>query len=89
MSRMCRNIGDSGKRWFFYELDHDESNMLLLKTHSYTSNGLAMEPGTRVQQIDKQTCMEFGSSVICTLLTNVALRLAKGEVRYNLSLPAI
>ena len=30
----------------FYELDH-ESKMRLLKTHSHTSNGLAMEPGTR------------------------------------------
>ena len=36
---------DSGKLRF-YELDH-ESKMWLLKTHSHTSNGLAMEPGTR------------------------------------------
>ena len=38
-------MGDSGKLRF-YELDH-ESNMRLLKTHSHTSNGLAMEPETR------------------------------------------
>ena len=43
MSRICRNMGDSGKLRF-YELDH-ESKMRLLKTHSHTSNGLAMEPG--------------------------------------------
>ena len=39
-------MGDSGKVRF-YELDHDESKMPLLKTHSHTSNRLAMEPGTR------------------------------------------
>ena len=45
MSRiLCRNMGDSGKLRF-YELDH-ESKTRLLKTHSYTSNRLAMEPGT-------------------------------------------
>ena len=38
-------MGDSGKLRF-YELGH-ESKMRLLKTHSHTSNGLAMEPGTR------------------------------------------
>ena len=37
-------MGDSGKLRF-YELDH-ESKMRLLKTHSHTSNGLAIEPGT-------------------------------------------
>ena len=30
----------------FYELDH-ESKMRPLKTHSHTSNGMAMEPRTR------------------------------------------
>ena len=45
MSRICRNLGDSGKLRF-YELDH-ESKMRLLKTHSHTPNGLAMEPETR------------------------------------------
>ena len=45
MSRICRSMGDSGKLRF-YELDH-ESKMRLLKTHSHTSNRLAMEPGTR------------------------------------------
>ena len=43
MSRICRNVGDSGKLWF-YELDH-ETKMRRLKTHFHTSNGLAMEPG--------------------------------------------
>ena len=38
-------MGDWGKLRF-YELDH-ESKMRLLKTHSHTPNGLAMEPGTR------------------------------------------
>ena len=48
MSRICRNMGDSGKLRF-YELDH-ESKIGLLKTHSHTSNGLAMEPGTRKEK---------------------------------------
>ena len=45
MSRIRRNMGDSGKIRF-YELDH-ASKMRRLKTHSHTSNRLAMEPGTR------------------------------------------
>ena len=53
MSRICRNIGDSGKLRF-YELDH-ESKMRLLKTHPHTSNGLAMEPGTREEKQSKGT----------------------------------
>ena len=48
MSRIGRNMGDSGKLRF-YELDH-ESKMRLLKTHSHTSNGLAMETGRREEQ---------------------------------------
>ena len=32
-----------------YELDH-ESKMRLLKTHSHTSNSLALEPGTREEK---------------------------------------
>ena len=51
MSRICRNIGDSGKLRF-YKLD-DESKMRLLKTHSHTSNGLAMEPGTRDKTVER------------------------------------
>ena len=39
-------MGDSGKLRF-YELDHDESKMRLLKTQSHTSDRLAMKPGTR------------------------------------------
>ena len=42
-------MGDS-KKLRFYELDHDESNMRLLKTHTHTSNGLAMEPGKREEK---------------------------------------
>ena len=53
MSRICRNIVDSGKLRF-YELDH-ESKMRLLKTHSHTSNRLAMEPGTREEKQLKET----------------------------------
>ena len=53
MSRICRNMGDSGKLRF-YELDH-ESKMRLLNTHSHTSNGLAMEPGTREEKQLKKT----------------------------------
>ena len=53
MSRICRNMADSGKLRF-YELDH-ESKMRLLKTHSHTSNGLAMEPGTREEKELKET----------------------------------
>ena len=48
MSRICRNLGDSGKLRF-YELDH-ESKMRLLKPHSHTYNRLAMEPGTREEK---------------------------------------
>ena len=53
MSRICRNMGDSGKLRF-YELDHD-SKMPLLKTYSHTSNGLAMEPGIRQEKQLKET----------------------------------
>ena len=53
MSRICRNMGYSGKLRF-YELDH-ESKMPFLKTHSHTSNGLAMEPGTREEKQLKET----------------------------------
>ena len=53
MSRICRNMGDSGKLWS-YELDH-ESKMRLLKTHSHTSNGLAIESGTREENVLKET----------------------------------
>ena len=49
-------MGDSGKLRF-YELDH-ESEMRLLKTHSHTSNRLAMEPGTREE---KQTLQQGNS----------------------------
>ena len=53
MIRICRNMRDSGKLRF-YELDH-ESKMRLLKTHSHTSNGLAMEPGTHEENQLKET----------------------------------
>ena len=53
MSRICSNIGDSGKLRF-YGLDH-ESKMLLLKTHSHTSIGLAMEPGRREEKRLEET----------------------------------
>ena len=46
-------MGDSGKLRFF-ELGH-ESKMRLLKTHSHTSNGLAMEPGTHEEKQLKET----------------------------------
>ena len=39
-----QKMGNLGKL-LFYELDH-ESKVRLLKTHSRTSNGLAMELGT-------------------------------------------
>ena len=47
-------MGDSGKLRF-YELEHDESKMRLLKTHSHTSNGLALAPGTRKEKQLKET----------------------------------
>ena len=46
-------MGDSGEIQF-YELDH-ESKIRLLKTHSHTSNVLAMEPGTREEKQLKET----------------------------------
>ena len=51
-------MGDSGKLRF-YELDH-ESKMRLLKTHSHTSNRLAMELGTREEKQlkEKQTLQQ-------------------------------
>ena len=61
MSRICRNMGDSGKL-LFYELDH-ESKIPLLKTHSHTSNVLAMEPGTReVKQLKETQTLQQGKS---------------------------
>ena len=53
MSRICRIMGESGKLRL-YALDH-ESKMRLLKTHSHTSPGLAMEPGTREEKQLKET----------------------------------
>ena len=59
-------MGDSGKLRF-YELDH-ESKMRLLKTHSHTSNGLAMEPGTREEKQLKDTeTLQQGKSPIKNL----------------------
>ena len=46
-------MGDSGK-FRFYNLDH-ESKMRLLKTHTHTSNRLAMEPGTQEKKQLKET----------------------------------
>ena len=54
MSRICRNIGDSGKLRF-YELDHKSKKMRLLKTHSHTSNGFDMEPGKHEERQLKET----------------------------------
>ena len=48
MSRIRRNMGDSGKLRF-YELGH-ESKMRLFKTHSHTFNVLATEPGKREEK---------------------------------------
>ena len=53
MSRICINMGGSGELRF-YELDH-ESKMRLLKTHSHTSNRLAIEPGTREEKQLQET----------------------------------
>ena len=53
MNRICRKVGDFGKLRF-YELDH-ESKMRLLETHSHTSYGLAIEPGTREKKQLKET----------------------------------
>ena len=61
MNRICRNMGDSGKLRF-NELDH-ESKMRLLKTHSHTSNGLAMEPETRKEkQLKEVQTLQQGKS---------------------------
>ena len=46
-------MGDSGKLRF-YELGH-ESKIRLFKTHSHTSSGLAIEPGTRQEKQLKET----------------------------------
>ena len=52
---------DSGKLRF-HELDY-ESKMRLLKTHSHTSNRLAMEPGTREEKHLKETqTLQLGKS---------------------------
>ena len=51
-------MGDSGKLWF-YELDH-ASKMQLLKTHSHTSNRLAMEPGTREEKLKETQTLQQG-----------------------------
>ena len=54
-------MGDS-RKLRFYELDH-ESKMRLLKIHSHTSNGLAMEPGTRDEkQLKEAQTLQQGKS---------------------------
>ena len=54
-------MDDSGKLRF-YELDHD-SKMRLFKTHSHTSNRLAMEPGTREEKkVNKTKILQQGKS---------------------------
>ena len=54
-------MGDSVKLRF-YELDN-ESKMRLLKTQSHTSNGLALEPGTREEKQLKETqALQLGKS---------------------------
>ena len=53
MSRICRNMGDSGKLRF-YALDH-KSKMRLLKTHFRTSNGLDIKLGKREEKQLKET----------------------------------
>ena len=66
MSRTCRYMGDSGKLRF-YEPDR-ESKMRLLKTHSHTSNGLAMEPETREEkQVKVQCCWDTVLPLQCVL----------------------
>ena len=46
----------------FYELDH-ESKMRVLKPHSHTSNGLAIEPGTREEkQLREMQTLQRGKS---------------------------
>ena len=59
-------MGDSEKLRF-YELDHD-SNIRLLKTHSHTSNGLAMEPGKREgKQLRETQTLQQGKPPFKTL----------------------
>ena len=54
-------MGDSGKL-LFYELDH-EPKLQLPKTHSHTSNGLAMELGTRKEkQLKEAQTLQQGKS---------------------------
>ena len=69
---------DSGKLRF-YELDH-ESKMRLLKTHSHTSNGLALEPGTREEkQLKKTQTLQQGRSHPGLWWDRIKLRLYEGE----------
>ena len=64
---MQKYMGDSGKLRL-YELDH-ESNMRLLKIHSHTSSGLAMELGKREEKQLKETqTLQQGKSPIKNLL---------------------
>ena len=54
-------MGESGKLRF-YELDH-QSKMRRLKSHSHTSNGLAMEPETREEkQLKEMQTLQQGKS---------------------------
>ena len=72
MSRICRNMGDSVKLRL-YELGH-ESKMWLLNTHSHTSNGLVIEPGTREEKQLKETqTLQQGNPTIKTLPRTAAV----------------
>ena len=59
-------MGNPGKLRF-YELDHD-SKMRLLKTHSHTSNSLAMESGKRQEkQLQETQTLQRGEPPIKNL----------------------
>ena len=68
MSRMCKNMGDLGKLRFYELLTGRESKIWLLKTHSHTSSGLAMEPGKREEkQLKKTQTLQEGKPPIKNL----------------------
>ena len=78
MSRICRNMGDSGKLRF-YELDHG-SKMRLLKTHYHTSNRLAMDPGTREPHTESSMAMIVMSPTLVFRFVSLPRRGSSGGV---------
>ena len=63
MSRICRNLGDSGKVPRLYELDH-ESKMRLLKTHSHTSDRVAIWSQEHAKKSSRNKRRSYNKAIV-------------------------